>query len=94
MRLKTAPFFGLRAAGLGALGLVLASCGSGGDSAGNVCAERDPPFTYDNFGKGFIERLSKQNGNHSTKERHPGIEWIGADPANLLRASKFLHEFA
>ena len=46
-----------------------------------------------NFGKGFIERLSKQNGNHSMKERHPGIEWIGADPANLMTGSKFLYKF-
>lgn len=56
MRLKSAPFFGLRAPGLAVLCLVLSSCGSGGDSAGLVCAERDPHLTYDNFGKGFISK--------------------------------------
>lgn len=56
MRLTSAPLIGLRAAGLGLLALWVASCGSGADSAGSVCAERDPHLTYDNFGKGFISK--------------------------------------
>ena len=43
-----------------------------------------------NFGKGFVERLMKQNGNKPMKERHPGIEWIGTDQSNVLQSSKFL----
>lgn len=56
MRLKSVPLSGARAAGVAAMVLLLAACGSGADSAENVCAERGPPLTYDNFGKGFISK--------------------------------------
>lgn len=49
MRLSSASQLVVLAAGL-------VSCGGGDDTASDVCAERDPPLTYDNFGKGFIAK--------------------------------------
>ena len=47
-----------------ALALTLVSCGGDGSDSSDVNCDRNPPFTYDNFGRGFMGKHC--NGCHSS----------------------------
>ena len=44
------------------------------------------------IGKALVQRLEKQHGGNTMKQRHDGIEWVGVDETGMLKGSKFLHK--
>ena len=61
-----------------------------GQTIQHVCLYTLP----ESLGKPLMMRMQKKNGNVMTKERHPGIEFVGPDSANVCKNNAYIRRYS